>query len=102
MENGLYWLDLFRVTDKSALMSKKKVSIEHWHMRLGHLSFSGINELVQKKMVEGIDCKSTDFASKNKICESCFVGKQSSMKFKSKDEQTARGRPLRWVHGKIK
>ena len=100
LEDGLYWLDLYRKTDESAMISKQQLSLEHWHKRLGHLSYSGIKQLVQNKMVEGIDCAAKDFASTDKICESCLAGKQTSSKFKTLGLPRT-SRPLEVIHSDV-
>ena len=43
-----------------------------WHLRFGHLSFSGLNLLHRKNMVNGMSL----IEQPNKACEGCILGKQ--------------------------
>ena len=44
-----------------------------WHKRLGHRNAKAINEMIKRKLVEGIDTKLIDDCE---ICESCALGKR--------------------------
>lgn len=67
-----------------------------WHMRYGHLHFSGLKLLNQKNMVIGLPCvKSVD-----DVCEGCIYGKQHRTSFPVKSTWRAR-EPLQLVHADI-
>lgn len=51
-----------------------------WHRRYGHLGWSGLKILQQKKMVKGLP----EFQAHTKVCEECLVGKQQRDPFPKK------------------
>ena len=80
---GLWRLDVrYDSKDEStnavALMSdgaRSNTSFKLWHDRLGHLSLSGMNSLVQKQMASGIDYVETAANTEVTNCIGCIKGK---------------------------
>ncbi|XP_021728203.1 uncharacterized protein LOC110695259 [Chenopodium quinoa] len=52
-----------------------------WHKRFGHASFSLLDKLRSKNLVEGLPCIKFLY---DKVCEACAKGKQTRISFKSK------------------
>ncbi|XP_021717826.1 uncharacterized protein LOC110685579 [Chenopodium quinoa] len=52
-----------------------------WHRRFGHASFSLLDKLRSKNLVEGLPCIKFLY---DKVCEACAKGKQTRISFKSK------------------
>ncbi|KAI5748286.1 hypothetical protein M8J77_023876 [Diaphorina citri] len=50
-----------------------------WHRRFGHISFHGLKEMINKKLVNGIDQGIQ--IDTNKICEPCIKGKMTRLPF---------------------
>ena len=81
--NGLWRLDVrHELEDESAtavaFMSKatsSDASFKLWHNRLGHLSLSGMNSLVQKQMATCIDYVETSDNTEVSNCLGCIKGK---------------------------
>lgn len=76
--DGLYHMDLAPPSTTPliplAFTAKPTAQpISLWHRRLGHVSYSAIEELRRKNMVEGLDITSNDRPS---ICPPCIEGKQ--------------------------
>ncbi|KAM2507575.1 hypothetical protein ACFX1W_029877 [Malus domestica] len=67
-----------------------------WHCRYGHLSWSGLKVLQQKKMVDGMP----QFKAPFKVCEDCLVGKQRRDSFPKESTWRASG-ILQLVHADI-
>ncbi|CAL2257014.1 unnamed protein product [Prunus armeniaca] len=67
-----------------------------WHRRYGHLSWSGLKILQQKKMVKGLP----EFQAHTKVCEECLVGKQQRDPFPKKRTWRA-SQILQLVHADI-
>ena len=91
-EGSLYYLDQQDDIHQVCTSQESKRAI--WHRRLGHLGSSGMEELVKRQMVRGLDfdCKQVpDF------CEPCARGKSHRLPFKHKSEQRTR-HPLELVH----
>ncbi|GJZ23157.1 retrovirus-related pol polyprotein from transposon TNT 1-94 [Tanacetum coccineum] len=58
-----------------------------WHLRFGHLHFSGLKELTRKGMVHGLP----NLAYDGRFCESCIFGKQTRSSFPRKATYEAKG-----------
>ncbi|GJV97011.1 retrovirus-related pol polyprotein from transposon TNT 1-94 [Tanacetum coccineum] len=58
-----------------------------WHLRFGHLHFSGLKELTRKSMVHGLP----NLAYDGRFCESCIFGKQTRSSFPGKATYEAKG-----------
>jgi transposase InsO family protein len=93
-EERMFKLNLQRIEEK-CLKINKEDEAWLWHMRFGHLGYSGLRDLVKKQSVEGLP--NLDFD--NKFCEGCVIGKQTRRQFgKSKYSAT---RPLELIHTDI-
>ncbi|GKD80093.1 retrovirus-related pol polyprotein from transposon TNT 1-94 [Tanacetum coccineum] len=68
---------------KDDLSDKESV----WHLRFGHLHFSGLKELTRKSMVHGLP----NLAYDGRFCESCIFGKQTRSSFPGKATYEAKG-----------
>lgn len=67
-----------------------------WHLRFGHLGFSGLKLLWKTKMVKGLP----EMNHPNKILEGCIMGKQHRKSFPVGKSWRA-SRPLQLVHTDI-
>ncbi|KAK3000302.1 hypothetical protein RJ639_020951 [Escallonia herrerae] len=67
-----------------------------WHLRFGHLGFTGLKLLSRTKMVNGLP----DINEPDKLCEACVKGKQHGQCFEVGKSWRAR-RPLKIVHSDI-
>lgn len=67
-----------------------------WHCRFGHLSYSSLHMLSQKKMVRGLP----HIEATKKVCENCLVGKQKRGSFPKKSSWRA-SRNLQLIHSDI-
>ncbi|KAL4387339.1 hypothetical protein GQ457_09G012280 [Hibiscus cannabinus] len=67
-----------------------------WHLRYGHLGFSGMKLLSKAKMVNGLP----EINPPNQLCEACIKGKQHRQSFEVGKSWRAR-RPLEIVHTDI-
>ncbi|KAM1224599.1 hypothetical protein COP2_044628 [Malus domestica] len=84
-----------------ALLSENQVvlkaSVTHstkiWHRKLGHLHFSGLKQLQDKKMVHGLP----QLDGYNGVCEGCQLGKQHREEFPRDQVQRATA-PLELIH----
>src|ERR1700724_1051277 len=61
-------------------------SWETWHRRFGHISYSGLQELLTQKLVNGFDIDET---SSQPDCQACTEAKQSIPSFPKKAEHRA-------------
>jgi Integrase core domain/GAG-pre-integrase domain len=93
-ENRMFKLNLQRIEQK-CLKINKEDEAWLWHIRFGHLGYSGLRDLLKKQSVQGL--LNLDF--ENKFCEGCVIGKQTRRQFgKSKFSAT---RPLELIHTDI-
>ena len=67
-----------------------------WNLRFGHLSFSGLNLLHRKNMVNGLSL----IEQPNKLCEWCIIGKQHRESFPIGKSYKGRA-PLEIVHSDL-
>ena len=67
-----------------------------WHLRFGHLSFSGLNLLHRKNMVNGLSL----IEQPNKLCGGCILGKQHRESYHVGKSYRARS-PLEIVHSDL-
>ena len=59
----------------SVITNEKSYNANMWHMRLGHMSKLGVEELVKRELLKG--CKMGNMES----CEHCVFGKHKRVKF---------------------
>ena len=91
-EGSLYYLD--QQDDIHQVCTSQESKRVIWHRRLGHLGSSGMEELVKRQMIRGLDfdCKQV-----SEFCEPCTRGKSHRLPFKRKSERRTR-HPLELVH----
>jgi GAG-pre-integrase domain len=94
-KNRMYKLNLRNVREKCLQVDMKNKS-ELWHLRFGHLHYSGLKELAKKNMVHGLP----DMDYSKKFCEGCVLGKQARNIFPKKAEYLTR-RSLELIHTDI-
>ncbi|GMJ05590.1 hypothetical protein HRI_004228200 [Hibiscus trionum] len=91
---------LFTIDIESGEVKCMKTSIKDdswlWHLRYGHLGFSGLKLLSKAKMVNGLP----EIKPPNQLCEACIKGKQHRQSFEVGKSWRAR-RPLEIVHTDI-
>ncbi|KAL4369158.1 hypothetical protein GQ457_05G011330 [Hibiscus cannabinus] len=91
---------LFTIDIESGEVKCMKTSIKDdswlWHLRYGHLGFSGMKLLSKAKMVNGLP----EINPPNQLCEACIKGKQHRQRFEVGKSWRAR-RPLEIVHTDI-
>ncbi|KAL4362751.1 hypothetical protein GQ457_04G006200 [Hibiscus cannabinus] len=91
---------LFTIDIESGEVKCMKTAIKDdswlWHLRYGHLGFSGLKLLSKAKMVNGLP----EINSPNQLCEACIKGKQHRQSFEVGKSWRAR-RPLEIVHTDI-
>lgn len=73
--------------------------LETWHRRFGHLSASGLEQLVRNEMVVGLKANVRK-GSEEIICESCVAGKQTRRPFISGEGRQSR-RVLELIHSDV-
>ena len=80
-EGSLYYLDQQDDIHQVCTSQESKRAI--WHRRLGHLGSSGMEELVKRQMIRGLDfdCKQVP-----EFCEPCARGMSHRLPFKRKSE----------------
>lgn len=86
--NGLYYLILVEKRESVVLANQEseQTSIRKWHRRLGHLGIQDLGELSKKKMVLGMNVKTT---STEVICEPCIQGKIHRLPFPKQTQHRA-------------
>ncbi|KAL4278554.1 hypothetical protein GQ457_03G001430 [Hibiscus cannabinus] len=91
---------LFTIDIESGEVKCMKTAIKDdswlWHLRYGHLGFSGLKLLSKVKMVNGLP----EINPPNQLCEACIKGKQHRQSFEVGKSWRAR-RPLEIVHTDI-
>ena len=85
-----------QMREQKCLVSLVLEQSQLWHCRYGHLSWSGLKVLKQKKMVEGMP----QFKVPSKVCEDCLVGKQRRDSFPKESTWRASG-ILQLIHADI-
>ncbi|GJY95831.1 retrovirus-related pol polyprotein from transposon TNT 1-94 [Tanacetum coccineum] len=75
-KNRTFKLNLNSIAEK-CLKSDLSDEESIWHLRFGHLHFSGLKELTRKSMVHGLPNLKYD----GRFCESCIFGKQTRSSF---------------------
>ncbi|WOG95118.1 hypothetical protein DCAR_0314420 [Daucus carota subsp. sativus] len=93
--NRLFTLDMQTKVQK-CLKSVIKNDSWLWHLRYGHLGFSGLKLLSKTKMVDGLP----EINESENLCEACVKGKQHRQSFPVGKSWRAR-RPLEIVHTDI-
>ncbi|KAL6522105.1 hypothetical protein OROMI_031982 [Orobanche minor] len=91
-KNRLFKLDMQTKVQK-CLKSVIKNDSWLWHLRFGHLGFTGLKLLSKTKMVDGLP----EIDEPNQLCEACVKGKQHRQSFPVGKSWRAR-RPLEIVH----
>ena len=84
---------------EQVLSSTTNNMIINWHNRLGHISFSRLQELINNQLVDGINLK--HIPTNNPFCESCIFGKQHKLSF-PKHSTTRASNLLDLIHSDIK
>lgn len=93
--NGLYIVDVTTGKPSSLLVeSKKGLSVNDWHVRLGHPSVSYMKKLI--KLAEGIEFTEQECEDVEKICEVCIKAKQTRQPFLT--ERKRAERPNQIIH----
>ena len=94
-EGSLYYLNQGETTHQACISQDSKRTI--WHRRLCHLGNSGMEELIKRQMVRGLDfdCKQAP-----EFCESCTRGKSHRLPFKPWSERKT-SHPLELVHSDV-
>ncbi|XP_074360337.1 uncharacterized protein LOC141700496 [Apium graveolens] len=91
-KNCLFTLDMQKNVQK-CLKSVIKNDSWLWHLRYGHLGFSGLKLLSKTKMVDGLP----EINEPKNLCEACVKGKQHRQYF-SIGKSWRASRPLEIVH----
>lgn len=86
-------------TNKALLTVPSVDEYKLWHRRLGHIGKSGMEKLLKKDMVDGIDMKKQSI-NQGKICEPCLKGKHSRNPFETLDLPRS-SRPLELIHSDV-
>ncbi|KAL8087732.1 hypothetical protein AgCh_037766 [Apium graveolens] len=94
-KNRLFTLDM-QTNVQKCLKSVIKNDSWLWHLRYGHLGFSGLKLLSKTKMVDGLP----EINEPENLCEACVKGKQHRQSFPVGISWRAR-RPLEIVHTDI-
>ncbi|KAL8094563.1 hypothetical protein AgCh_036190 [Apium graveolens] len=94
-KNRLFTLDM-QTNVQKCLKSVIKNDSWLWHLRYGHLGFSGLKLLSKTKMVDGLP----EINKPENLCEACVKGKQHRQSFPIGKSWRAR-RPLEIVHTDI-
>ncbi|XXG58369.1 hypothetical protein AAC387_Pa04g0693 [Persea americana] len=83
-QNGLYFLQGSTITGAAGVSSSDSDSeiTKLWHMRLGHMSERGMDELTKQGLLCGQKTRKLDF------CEHCIFGKQCRVKFRTAVHRT--------------
>ncbi|XXG43978.1 hypothetical protein AAC387_Pa01g3888 [Persea americana] len=83
-QNGLYFLQGSTITGAAAVSSSDSDSeiTKLWHMRLGHMSERGMDELTKQGLLCGKKTGKLDF------CQHCIFGKQYRVKFRTAVHRT--------------
>jgi GAG-pre-integrase domain len=93
-ENRMFKLNLRRIEEK-CLKVNKKDEAWIWHMRFGHLRYSGLRDLVKKQLVQGLP----NLEFEKNFCEGCVIGKQTRRSFEKSQYQAKR--PLELIYTDI-
>ncbi|KAG9450495.1 hypothetical protein H6P81_010460 [Aristolochia fimbriata] len=94
-KNRLFTLNIEAASMK-CLKSVLKDNLWLWHLRFGHLGFTGLKLLLKEKMVKGLP----EIDHPDQLCEGCMKGKQHRLPFEAGHSRRAR-RPLELVHTDI-
>ncbi|PHT36714.1 hypothetical protein CQW23_24414 [Capsicum baccatum] len=91
---------LFTIDIESGEVKCMKISIKDdswlWHLRYGHLGFSGLKLLAKENMVNGLP----KINPPDHLCEACIKGKQHRQSFEVGKSRRAR-KPLEIVHSDL-
>ena len=93
-QNRMFKLNLRRVSER-CLQVDKKDEAWLWHMRFGHLGYSGLKDLVNKQSVQGLP----NLTFEKKFCEGCVIAKHARNSF-GKAKYRAK-KPLELIHTDI-
>ena len=74
LKPNLYRLNLQIIKPKNQvnIVQEKKISWTMWHLRYGHIGYSGLQKLVDKKLVDSLE---VDETSPKPDCEACTEAK---------------------------
>lgn len=72
-KHSLYYLAAEAICNDLHLV--KKADAEIWHLRLGHVSIDGVNQLINKGLIEA------DSKLKSRDCEVCVLGKSKKLSY---------------------
>lgn len=90
---NLYEISFQLLSSKCLNVESNEDDFKRWHRRYAHIGFSGLNEIIKKKMVVGIGkdikCQKVEF------CEPCISGKMTRFPFGTR---TKSKRMLEIVH----
>ncbi|GKC36157.1 retrotransposon protein, putative, unclassified, partial [Tanacetum coccineum] len=93
--NRLYKIELEEVSSM-CLTARFSDPTWLWHMRMGHINFTSMKHMAEKKMIEGMP--RLDIPSQP--CEGCLVGKQTRHSFPAHTNYRATKR-LELIHGDL-
>ncbi|XP_021728373.1 uncharacterized protein LOC110695452 [Chenopodium quinoa] len=94
-KGNTYVVDLNKVPNRSlTCLSVIEDDPLLWHKRFGHASFTLLDKLRSKELVEGLPCIKFLY---DKVCDACVRGKQTRVSFKSK-KMVSTKRPLELIH----
>ncbi|CAL9020877.1 unnamed protein product, partial [Prunus brigantina] len=92
--NYLYRLCGTTITGGAAVSTSKDSDDETqlWHLRLGHMSERGMQELHNRKLLKGVQSCKLEF------CRFCTIGKQSKIAFKQRNKEEESTGVLDYIH----
>ncbi len=97
-KGNLYWLNAEKYTGKMLLASNSdRESVQHWHEKLGHVSFNGLKDMIKNGSVR--DLPSLDIPN-DMFCVACGVAKLPSRKVSKQtiDEKIIAKQELKKIH----
>ena len=97
-EGSLYYIDhVGPIHQAYSSCDDNSLKENMWHRRLGHLGVQGMQTLVNKKMVSGMNI---DWKQESRFCESCVEGKSHRLPFQRSTVNRA-SHPLELVHSDV-
>ena len=82
----------------TSMVNQKKVGIEVWHQRYGHLNIGSLKKLARKNLVDGFNV--TDINEELDLCEPCINGKIHRSPFPRVGRRRA-VKPLELIHSDL-
>lgn len=93
LEDNLYRLDF--IIKNNAISCESNLSLAIWHLRLAHISKSGLNKLIKSGFI-----KTNESTLKSHVfCNACYNGKLNE--FPLKNSNTLATRPLELIHSDV-